>query len=76
LPAGAIRGGRPGRWLITREYTARRRSSRHTMNPHIAAAFTLALCLVLIVVTYILGIEVGKASTLLAHPGYGSAVRA
>ena len=46
------------------------------MTPHIAAAITLALCLVLIVITYVLGIEVGKASTLLAHPGYGSAVRA
>jgi hypothetical protein len=45
------------------------------MAPHTAAAIILALCLALIVVSYILGIEVGKASTLLSHPGYGTAMR-
>jgi hypothetical protein len=46
------------------------------MDPHIAAAVILVLCLVLIIVTYVLGVEVGKASNLLTHPGYGSAMQA
>ena len=62
-------GARP---LIAREYTA----PRHTMDPHIAAAVILVLCLVLIIITYVLGVEVGKASNLLTHPGYGSAMQA
>lgn len=67
------RGARP---LIAREYTAPRRlPPRHTMDPHIATAVILVLCLVLIIVTYVLGVEVGKASNLLTHPGYGSAMQ-
>jgi len=46
------------------------------MNPQIAAVIILALCLVLIALTYVLGVEVGKASNLLSHPGYGSALQA
>jgi hypothetical protein len=43
------------------------------MDPHTAAATILALCLLLIVVTYVLGLEVGKALNLRTHPGYGAA---
>jgi hypothetical protein len=41
------------------------------MNPHVATAIILALCLALLIYVYSLGIEVGKASNLLSHPGYG-----
>jgi len=45
------------------------------MNPQIAAVIILTLCLVLTALTYVLGVEVGKASNLLSHPGYGSALQ-
>ena len=60
----------PPRPLIARVYTLR------AMDPHTAAAVILALCLLLIVVTYVLGVEVGKTLTLLTHPGYGAALQA
>lgn len=42
------------------------------MSPHIAVIFILILCLSLIIVTYVLGFEVGKSNVLLMHPGFGS----
>jgi len=40
------------------------------MDPHIATAAILVLCLFLIILTYVLGVEVGQAAKLQAHPGY------
>lgn len=40
------------------------------MDPQIAAAIILVLCLALILLTYVLGIEVGKALKLKSHPSY------
>lgn len=45
------------------------------MNPHVATAIILVLCLALLIYVYALGIEVGKASNLLSHPGYGVALQ-
>ena len=46
------------------------------MNPQIAAAVILMLCLFLIVITYTLGVETGKASVLITHPGYNPSTQA
>jgi hypothetical protein len=46
------------------------------MDPHATAAIILLLCLALLIITYVLGIEVGRASALLSHPGYGAALQA
>jgi hypothetical protein len=43
------------------------------MDPHVASATILVLCLILILVTYVLGVEVGKAAKLRTHPGYEAA---
>ena len=43
------------------------------MDPHIAAAAVLVLCLMLVVMTSFLGVEVGKAAALPPHPGYSPA---
>jgi hypothetical protein len=43
------------------------------MDPHIAATMLLVLCLALILVTYVLGVEVGRAGALQQHPGYEAA---
>jgi hypothetical protein len=40
------------------------------MDPHIASAILLVLCLALILVTYVLGVEVGKTHAMQTHPGY------
>ena len=37
------------------------------MSPNVA--ILLVICLMLLIAIYVLGVEVGKASTLLAHPG-------
>ena len=44
------------------------------MDPHIASAIILVLCLALILITYVLGVEVGKAAKLQSHPGYEAAL--
>lgn len=46
------------------------------MEPHLALSFIIVLCIMLIISTYILGIEVGKTDVLLRHPGYGVAMQA
>jgi hypothetical protein len=43
------------------------------MDPRLATAVILVLCVILIVVVYVLGIEVGRASKLRLHPGYEAA---
>jgi ABC-type antimicrobial peptide transport system permease subunit len=43
------------------------------MDPQVALAAILVLCLALILLTYVLGVEVGKASTLRRHPHYDAA---
>jgi hypothetical protein len=43
------------------------------MEPHIATAVILVLCLALILITYVLGVEVGEARASLTHPGYEAA---
>ncbi len=43
------------------------------MDPYAYTAIILALCLVLTTVIYVLGVEVGKATALRAHPGYSTA---
>jgi hypothetical protein len=43
------------------------------MDPRTATAVILVLCLILVVVTYVLGVEVGKASKLRLHSGYEAA---
>ena len=40
------------------------------MDPRTATAVILLLCLFLIVLAYVLGVEVGQAAKLRAHPGY------
>ncbi len=40
------------------------------MDLHTSLAVILVLCLVLVLVVYITGVEVGKASALRTHPGY------
>lgn len=36
---------------------------------HFAVAMILVLCIILVFIAYMLGIETGKASILAAHPG-------
>ena len=43
------------------------------MDPHSAATVILVLCLALVLVVFVLGVEVGKVSVLRAHPGYTAA---
>ena len=38
------------------------------MNLNVIAI--LIICLILLILIYVLGIEVGKASILITHPGY------
>jgi len=46
------------------------------METRIAAAAMLLLCIFLIVLSYVLGVEVGQAAKLQLHPGYEGARRA
>lgn len=43
------------------------------MDPHLATSLMLMLCLVLVVATYVLGVEAGAAAKLTTHPGYEAA---
>jgi hypothetical protein len=46
------------------------------MDANTACAAILVACLALIIFSYLLGLEQGKASTLLSHPGYEAAMQA
>jgi hypothetical protein len=40
------------------------------MGPQVAAMVILLVCLILVVMVYLLGIEVGKAAVMKKHPGF------
>lgn len=46
------------------------------MEPHTTITVVLVLCLILIVMLYVAGIEVGRAITLRAHAGYAAVANA
>ena len=46
------------------------------MEPHTSITVVLVLCLILIVVLYVAGVEVGREITLQTHAGYAAVASA